>query len=346
MEDAKYIELAAKYLSGDIDSTERRELMEWVAESDANQAFFDEMIHLWGLTGDADKAFDADTGPAWDKVAARINQGQAQPPVVEVPKTGDPGGRIIPLSINRRLLQIAAILLPILLLGGWWLLQPKADQDRLIVSTQDTEVISLPDGSRIWLNKNSSLHFQEDFKERRVELVGEAYFEIARDTTRPFEIYSGETITRVLGTSFNIRAYPDEEKVQLTVTTGLVEFEEKEDREDKILVPAGEAAVYLRQEKTVQSVSSLGSNALAWKNRSIQADNIPLGDFLQTLSNYFDRKIVADDPAALNCATFLPEVERPELDSVLSIVAGMMSMTVDSSGSEIVLLGSACNEGN
>lgn len=339
MIDAKYTELAAKYLSGEISSSERRELMEWVAESDSNQAFFDQMVHLWSLTGDAEESFEADVPKAWNKVAGRIGGGG----LAEL-ENRPQGAKIRSLSNKKFLLRIAAVLLPIIIAAGWWLLQPIQNQERLIVSMDEVREIVLPDSSRIWLNKDSRISYPEDFRKRTVTLEGEAYFEIARDTLRPFEIYSGQTITRVLGTSFNIRAYPEEQQVKVDVTEGRVQFEEIDDKEDVVVLNKGQAASYLKQEEKVAVVESLGTNSVAWKTKVIDLPNGTIGELIEIMEKYFGRKIEVEHPILLECNISLPGLSSPTLDETLYFIEEFMSglITVDSSGNNIVLRGNAC----
>lgn len=335
MEDAKYIELAAKYLSGDINSAERRELMEWIAESDANQAFFDEMIHLWSLTGEAEKPFQADTKMAWNKVAARINNPNSR----ETPDEKPPGAKIRTLSIKRDFLRIAAILLPLIAVAAWILLQPKPPVERLIVSESTTQEVILPDGSQVTLNANSRLSYFEDFTERKVHLSGEAFFDVARDTSSPFEIYTEETVTRVLGTSFNVRAYPNEDKVEVMVRTGRVEFREEDDEADRIILTADQAAVFKKEEKVVEETVSLGTNANAWMKKEIELMDVQLGEALQVINNYFRTEITVENTEMLDCTVQIPKLYNPDLETTLEYVIWQLNLEEDSSGDQIVLKG-------
>ena len=339
MEDAKYIELAAKYLSGDINSTERRELMEWIAESDANQAFFDEMIHIWSMTGDADQSFKADTKSAWKKVADRIEPAEAG----ENPEEKSSGFKIRSLSIKRNFRQIAAVLLPLIAVAAWILLQPGEPMERLIVSNDTTLEVILPDSSQVTLNANSSLSYREDFTERKVHLSGEAFFDVARDTNRPFEIFTAETVTRVLGTSFNVRAYPEEDKVEVMVRSGRVEFKEENDENDRIVLNADQAAVFKKEEQKVEPTTSLGTNANAWMKKEIDAVDVPLREMLQIINNYFRTEITVENTDALNCNVSIPKLPDPTLETALEFIVFQLSMEADSTGNQILLKGEGCN---
>ncbi|MFR7879048.1 MAG: FecR family protein [Butyricimonas paravirosa] len=111
-----------------------------------------------------------------------------------------------------------------------------------VITPRGTEyLLTLSDGSRVWLNSDSRLKFPVKFSKgmRRVELVGEGYFEVAKDTSSPFIVNSGKLEIKVTGTSFNIAAYPDEKIVQTTLVSGSVDVScpECADTESVSLVP-------------------------------------------------------------------------------------------------------------
>lgn len=343
MKDAKYIELAAKYLSGEISVEERKELMEWIAQSDANQAFFDQMIHLWSLTGDTERVFEADTQVAWQKVSARIDDRRER----KTKSSATPAPKIFTLLIKRDFLRIAAVILPLLAVAAWWLLQPGPANERLMVAgLENTKEVLLPDGSQVTLNKNSSLSYLEAFKERKVTLVGEAFFDVAREERRPFEIYSDQTLIRVLGTSFNVRAYPDEDQVEVMVRSGKVEFRGQKDQQDSVILTENEAAVFKKIEQEVKKISSLGSNANAWMKKEIDANDIPLGELLKTINNYFRTEVMVENRAVLECKVTIPGLKDPSLDYVLMLVGEFMDLEIDSTGNTILLKGEGCINSN
>jgi ferric-dicitrate binding protein FerR (iron transport regulator) len=98
----------------------------------------------------------------------------------------------------------------------------------VINQTSSGQKISLRDGSHVMLEAGSELSYAEDFlQHREVHLKGEGFFEVARDTANPFCVYSGNIVTRVLGTSFRIKAHPDQKKITVSVKTGKVSVHTK-----------------------------------------------------------------------------------------------------------------------
>jgi ferric-dicitrate binding protein FerR (iron transport regulator) len=247
------------------------------------------------------------------------------------------------LSIKRDFLRIAAILLPLIAVAAWILLQPEAPQERLIVSNETTVEITLPDSSRVTLNANSQLSYLEDFAERKVRLSGEAFFDVARDTNRPFEIFTGETITRVLGTSFNVRAYPEEDNVEVMVQSGKVEFGEEEDEADRLILIADQAAAYNKAEQVVEKTTSLGSNANAWMKKEIDAVDVPLREMLQIINNYFRKDITVENQNALDCNVSIPKLKNPTFETALEFVVGQLFLEADTTSNRIVLIGEGCD---
>lgn len=338
MEDTKYTELTAKYLSGNIRPEERRELMAWVDAHVDNRAYFDDMTKIWSSASAYDQSFETDVNAAWNKVEAALDELSSS----TEGKTAEPHtARRRSLAV--RLLRVAAVLLPLLAFGYWWLSSTSPKVETVLVSaSNEVKEITLPDGSNIWLNVDSRLQYELPFDERKVTLEGEAFFAIESDSLHPFEIYAGPTVTRVLGTSFNVRAYPQESRIAVTVTSGIVQLQEISG-EESIELEAGEAAAYLKDANSVVSTGSLGSNAVAWKNRVIDANGITLEELVNTLNNYFKVNIEVEDPEALKCDVVLPDLQDPSLDKALELLTGFMHLEIDTTDTaRILLTGPGC----
>ncbi|MBC9797190.1 FecR family protein [Sinomicrobium weinanense] len=140
-------------------------------------------------------------------------------------------------KIKRSLILAASILL--FLAGGsavYLLQQNRAEQWTVVNNTRPAaREIHLEDGTVIWLKPGSSVSYSDRFgkEKRNVKLKGEAYFDVARDTLRPFEVLTDDITTRVLGTMFNIKAYPFEENIQVVLTEGSVQVILKDKEKNK-----------------------------------------------------------------------------------------------------------------
>lgn len=145
----------------------------------------------------------------------------------------------------------------------------------------------LPDGTRVWLSSTSSLRFPVAFlgKERRVELIGEAYFEVAKNLDKPFFVKVKNTEVRVLGTHFNIKAYEEEKVVKTTLVEGLVEV--KHQKSKVVLKPGQEVSAFTDSEDLRIRKADL-EEVLAWKNGVFIFRDEPLESIMQRISRWYD----------------------------------------------------------
>ncbi|HJT74616.1 MAG TPA: FecR domain-containing protein [Chitinophaga sp.] len=152
--------------------------------------------------------------------------------------------------------------------------------------------VSLPDGSHVWLNAASSLKYPLKFKDKRtVILDGQAYFEIAPDAKQPFIVKAGEMEVQVLGTSFDIMAYKDEEVVNTTLVEGAVKV--FQGSTSALLHPGQQSKLSPASGRMeVQAVNL--ENVLAWRNGRFELENTGLPAFLRQLARWYDVEIVIE----------------------------------------------------
>lgn len=184
--------------------------------------------------------------------------------------------------------------------------------------------IVLPDSSRVWLNAASVLKYPTNFdnKNRTVELKGEAYFEISPDKQRPFLVKSDRQLTQVLGTQFNISAYPEEETVKTTLVEGAVSVVPSSSKENKagnlatILKP-GEQSTVLNGEMSIAKVDL--TPYISWKKGVFYFDETRLVDAMRQLSRWYDVEVVYS--GKVPDTYFYGEISRAKtLSAVLTIL--------------------------
>lgn len=154
--------------------------------------------------------------------------------------------------------------------------------------------IELPDGSRVWMNAASSLRFPTAFngKERRVQLSGEAYFEVAKTTSHqamPFIVEMNNFQVKVLGTHFNVSAYTNEAMHKVTLLQGRVSVEQG--ARHQIMTP-GQQASFFNSSFSVADGDT--EEAVAWKNGLFQFTNTPLTQVLHQLERWYNINITYD----------------------------------------------------
>ncbi|HJT73049.1 MAG TPA: FecR domain-containing protein [Chitinophaga sp.] len=155
--------------------------------------------------------------------------------------------------------------------------------------------VRLPDGTKVWLNAASMLRYPTSFtgRERMVELSGEAYFEVAKNTALPFKVKIGHQGTvEVLGTHFNVDAYPDELNINTTLLEGAVRVSAEQ---NQVVLKAGQQAQMAngRSQEGITVVNNADvDKVMAWKNGLFNFDNVSLKEVMRELARWYDIQIV------------------------------------------------------
>ena len=275
-----------------------------------------------------------------------------------------------------RMIRVAAVLTFLLVAGvGGWYAYNTQQPVMMVMSEKVTlpgqkSTLLLSDGTQIRLNSSSKLSFPEKFSDdvREVYLEGEAFFDVARDEEKPFFIKTGDLTTRVLGTSFNIKAYPDE-AIAVTVATGKVQVSaannqyvppagdlQQEGHPDKAS-PGIRQSVFLtpHQQATYNPATNLlekregikSTNYLAWKEGEIHFENIKLEEAAKILERWYGVQILFNSEGEdirhcrINTATYKNE----NLYNILRSFQYFLSIEFQViEGSKIILKGEGCGK--
>lgn len=339
MKNTRAEELMAAYLSGNLKAGERDELMGWVEESSEGRSFFDKAVSLWSITEQmAYPDFSAGKAKSWDKINQRI----------DVPEqTTGAKAKVRRLPVLR---WSAAAAIALLAVAGWWWSNQTASVNMMAntIAGERQEVI-LPDGTSVWLNENSHLAYEEREEERYLQFEGEAFFEVATDSLKPFKIYSGQSVTTVLGTAFNLRAYPEEEQVEVSVKEGrvalarqtkMVEEENAPIAAEKIELTKGETGVLEKATAQVAVVSVKQDNSTAWKDRRLEFEDVPLAEVAQTLERYYNIEIDLANEVISSCPIKIGEENDPALEYIIVLLEELSGLTIEQEGNQYRFSGS------
>lgn len=181
---------------------------------------------------------------------------------------------------------------------------------RITTAKGETYTLVLPDGTKVRLNSASTLTYPARFDgaERKVELTGEAFFEIRHNEHQPFSIQlADEAVVRDLGTKFNIRAYADEPGFRTTLVEGAAEMQAGT---GKVSLKPGEAAEYWRlKELTVDSTANIKRD-IAWKDNQFVLDHTGLGTVMSELQRWYNAEVIYDDAVKNDTTLFFGALPR------------------------------------
>ncbi|MBC7408107.1 MAG: FecR family protein [Arcicella sp.] len=200
--------------------------------------------------------------------------------------------------------------------------------------------IDLPDGSIVWLQPKTQLSYnQSDRVFRQVNLKGEAFFDVKRDEGRPFLIYAGKMTTKVLGTSFNVKAYPEMEKFEVSVVTGKVSVTNEAEKE---VFVTPKQQVILEIKSDVLTINELPKNkTFYWELASLTFDNSLMQDVVNNIEHNFNVKIKLK--STLKNCRLSGNFDQEHLSTILEIICKSIDAEYVMDGQEIYLKGEGCD---
>ncbi|MFD2035129.1 FecR family protein [Belliella marina] len=171
----------------------------------------------------------------------------------------------------------------------------------LIVPYGRKTKLTLEDGTKVWVNSGSKLVYPVSFnnKERKIFVEGEAFFEVTKDNERPFIVETNDTNLRVLGTSFNVSSYSDDQTISAVLVTGslmvLVDKSSKIRKKETLLKPNDRLSFHKASKKTVVKKVNV-SPYISWKDGYLIYNSTSLKKVFTQLERYYNIEIVLSDP--------------------------------------------------
>lgn len=227
--------------------------------------------------------------------------------------------------------------------------------------------IVLPDGSHVWLNAASAIRYPVAFSgpERKVEVTGEAYFEVAKDPQKPFRVTifslaTGESRgeTEVLGTHFNIKAYDGEGSIKTTLLEGSVKViapikHDTADSKDishltshvsRILSPGQQASISSQSQKshTIQVQTVNVAEAIAWKKGELILNNVTMDEAARIMERWYNVQFEFRNPKLTTCRITVPFLKGEPVQEAMDVISGYIGFTWKKEDGKIILSGSGC----
>ena len=256
------------------------------------------------------------------------------------------GEKIVPMRSRRILWRAVAAIAAMLLLGLglFYLKQPRQVQlASLNVAPNQKSQVILADGSKVWVNSQSSLNYPKTFdgKTREVYLSGEAFFDIQHDAAKPFIIHTGNIVTTVLGTAFNIKEDKGMHTVVVTVTRGKVSVANGSHLLG-VITPNQQISVNtINHAQTQKSVNA--GEAVAWQQNSISFNDITFADAAAQLQQRFNVRISFANEKVKKCRFTGSALKEEKLDQILKVMCTFNNATYQTKADgSIIIDGPGC----
>lgn len=328
-------ELLAKYFSGDASSAERSEVEEWRNQSNENASEFLEASEVWNQQL---KGQEFDTESALRSIKQKLDFDS---------------GKVVTMNTNEesqnssfRFLKYAAGIALIFALGLiYWITSGPGIAPSATYATLEGEVkeVKLADGTIVTLNANSELVVMEGYNEvtRSVQLIGTAFFDVARDESKPFVIDAGNSEVKVLGTSFLVRSDDEASMTEVIVKSGSVALSSEKGRTNtSVVLSPGEIGINDSRKPGVLKRNNQDKNYLAWKDKMITFHRTSLSEVAEVLMDVYKIE-VSFDGKIQNCQ-MTAQFRQQSIESVVEIISQTFGFEVKNKGKEYKFTGDGC----
>jgi ferric-dicitrate binding protein FerR (iron transport regulator) len=322
MKVSNFDKLLDRYISGQVSEEERIKIEAWLEVVSVTEGKEDLTLR----PEDEERLFARITSSAYgvDEVASYR-----------------PGQHKVRVWFNQPYVRIAAAIL-LMITAGYFLI-PRISHDPVTrVASGDIEKIMLADGTLIWLRQNSSITYDEVgfSSDRKISLHGEALFEVAKDAAHPFIVTAGDLFVTVVGTSFNLKTFPD--KLELEVLTGKVKLWSSENTEGQFILP-NEKVVFAQRgivEKTPLPVDEI-SRVTANTGYDMKFSGAEMYKIISRLENKFNVTMQVQDAELYNCR-ITANLTDHSLSSSLMLISELLDFTFVIQGDKVLIKGKGC----
>lgn len=280
--------LILRYIKGEASAEETDQLIQWLEKDLGHKEQLEKIRKIWHLSSSLSEFDKIDVSNDWRKVQDKIR-------VKDKTDSRIPEYRNLIYRYGRMTASIAIILAIGLYLlyrtGSFNMFQPMLT----LQTTSEKSTVDLYDGTRVFLNKNSTLIYPKKFfgNTRNIKISGEAFFEVARNENKPFYISADHAMVKVLGTSFNVQAHPSENLVIVSVLEGKVALYPRDKEELLIELSQNEEGV-LRLDSLSKSELS-DHNFLSWKTGKLIFDNTHINEVILSLERHYKKPICLEN---------------------------------------------------
>ncbi len=326
-------ELIARHLAGTATAQEEAALQAWLEAGPLHRDELEQMRRLWQEAEKIRALARPDLDSEWRALRRRMHGRPQSSPVLKT---------VHRKRMTTRLLRIAAVLVVGLFAAALVPLITGPLSHKVYTAAAQTEVITLPDGSTVDLDRGSRLITPRRFgkESRQVLLEGTAFFAVVHDAVHPFTVQAGGVDITVLGTKFNVHTDPTDKTV-IDLVEGSVQVAAPGD--GKVVLAPGEEARWDREKKELTRTTITDPNFLAWKTRILTFRNTPLQQVLATLEKTYHTSFRTTGSPALSCHV-TASFEKEPLEHVLETLSTILGVSFEKTESGYTVTGDGCRE--
>ncbi len=319
----KHIDLIFRVLTKEADESEISSFDNWVEEDISNREIFNSYKKTWEISGKVEnkKILEVDVDDEWNRFNSKISANNNQ---IEIKQ-----------SKNKfTVYRIAAAILAFFLISTGVLYVFKTE-NKTITAQSDIQESELPDGSRITLNRESTITYSDTFnkKERNVKLKnGEAYFKVAKNNIIPFTVETNSIFIKVTGTEFNVSN--NFGNTEVIVTEGEVRVSKSNDKSKSIRLGVGDKANYIKDKNTIVVSRNKDINYISWKTKVFHFVKSPFPDIISKIEKAYGVEIETHCPSLLK-DTLTVSFENQTLTAVLNVLKLTSDLTIEKKGEVI-----------
>lgn len=321
-------ELIAKYLAGEASEEETAFVEAWKEEDPGNREYVEQVSTIFSRVPAVKNLQQFDTDVAWARVKKNLEK---EGRVVRFPT----------VSNNRSLYWKVAAGILLTVLAAFYFFDQRNEMTAPVVVSSHSETVNdtLPDGSNVFLNKESAIRYVYHAKsdERRVELKGEAYFAVKHDESRKFVVDIDGVLIRDIGTAFNVKAPADSHTIEVVVNEGEVMFYTAED--SGVYLRAGAKGVYDKQLRKF-TIEKPEANVLAYKTRVFNFNNTELASVVRQLNAVYSKQIELS-PGVQMCRLTVG-FNNESQEEIIAIITETLGLKAIQSNGKILLEGAGC----
>ncbi len=312
------MELIIKKLSGEASGSELKELDQLVSGNSEHQKLVTELSSIWEKSHVAEGITKTDVEREWNRLRNAIQEDERS-------------------QLGRRSwMRVAAVI--VVLLSATIAVLTTSQNPTTEIIANELLVENMSDGSLITLKNTAKLTYSENYNEnqRKVKLLGEAFFEVEKDPEKPFIVETENIQIEVLGTSFNVKTSTKSSEV--VVTTGQVRISYSD---SFVELERGEKGVFTSTGNKLFKLPNTDPNVDSWRTNKFIFDDRPLKEVIITLNNAFLSTLYVQDPLLEECP-ITASFENQSLDSILEILKATLSLEISETQNGLLISGEGC----